>query len=291
MLPTLTATTEGGGTVVIDPPAGAYFTNGTATITATAAPGWRFLQWMGDVTGTNSTVDVTVDRDKYTQAIFGTVLSNTIVGSGSVIRSPASTVVPYGTQVRMTAVPQTGNYFLLWGNAGNGTNNPLTLAITSAAPTAAVFASLSGSGTHALTVVATGNGSVSSSPYANRYTNGANVTLTAIPDAGQDFLGWGGAASGSASPVTVSMNQSKVVTATFSAKPSLRVSLATVEGANQGVRLTLKGEVGIAYRIDDSKDFDEWTPVTILTNMLGIVQFDEPVGTNSYRFFRASPLP
>jgi len=53
ILPTLTGLTDGGGSLAIEPPAGAYFSNSLAVVTATPAPGWTFLQWLGDAVGTN----------------------------------------------------------------------------------------------------------------------------------------------------------------------------------------------------------------------------------------------
>ena len=199
ILPTLSATTAGGGSVAVDPPAGAWSSNGTAVVTATPAPGWTFLHWLGDATGTNPAATVAMSRNISVQAVFGTGLSNRVVGSGSIVASPAGGMVPFvpfGTRVRLTAVPQAGNYFVQWGSAASGTNNPLSFAVTNASPVVtAVFAALPG-GTHALTVVPEGFGAVTASPRAYRYNTGTNVTLTALPDAGQSFLGWSGGASG-----------------------------------------------------------------------------------------------
>lgn len=126
ILPTLAASSEGGGRVVVGPSTGAYFSNGTAVVTATPAPGWTFLQWLGDAAGRNPTASVGMSRNKCVRAVFGTALSNSVVGSGSVVSSRVSALYPYGTKVQLTAVPQTGNYFALWGNAASGTNNPLS---------------------------------------------------------------------------------------------------------------------------------------------------------------------
>ena len=117
-----------------------YVSNTSITLTATPAPGWTFLQWLGDATGTNPVVNVSMSRNRCVQAVFGTGLSNFVVGSGSVARSPAMPLYPYGTTVRLSAVPSGENYFALWGNAASGTNNPLHFTITSANPTVtAVF--------------------------------------------------------------------------------------------------------------------------------------------------------
>src|SRR5205085_5939364 len=45
--------TPGGGGVTFDPPGGIYVSNSVVTIVATNAPGWTFLGWTGEVSGTN----------------------------------------------------------------------------------------------------------------------------------------------------------------------------------------------------------------------------------------------
>ncbi len=49
-----------------------------------------------------------------------------------------------------------------------------------------------------------------------RYSGGTVVTLTATPPAGQSFLGWGGACSGTATTCVVTMSDNRSVQATFS---------------------------------------------------------------------------
>ena len=76
---------------------------------------------------------------------------------------------------------------------------------------------------NALSVVKSGEGKVSSSPVGidcgtnckQNYTNGTSVTLTATPDPGYLFTGWGGACSGPATTCTLAMNAAKNVTASF----------------------------------------------------------------------------
>ena len=148
-----------------------------------------------------------MSRNKCLRAVFGTSLSNTVVGNGNVVRSPSAELYRHGASVRLTAVPQAGSYFALWGNAATGTNNPLTLAITNPNLTVtAAFAPLPAN-QHALVVHPDGFGTVTSSPRGNRFTNGTNVTLRAVPDAGQEFLGWSVDANCTNNPVVVSMTQ------------------------------------------------------------------------------------
>ena len=56
---------------------------------------------------------------------------------------------------------------------------------------------------------------LSKNPDQATYLSGANVQLTATPDAGWTFSGWSGDASGSTNPLTVNMTASKTITATF----------------------------------------------------------------------------
>ena len=51
----------------------------------------------------NPVISVSMSRNRCVQAVFGTGLSNTVVGSGSVARSPSMPLYPYGTTVRLGA--------------------------------------------------------------------------------------------------------------------------------------------------------------------------------------------
>lgn len=293
ILPTLTALTDGGGSVAIEPPAGDYFSNSLAVVTATSAPGWTFLQWLGDAAGTNPVVNLSMTRSKTVRAVFGTALSTATVGGGSVVVSPLSPLYPYGSPVRLTPVPAAGNYHALWANAAAGrTNNPLLFAVTNANPTVtAVFASLSGTLTNALTVIPEGRGEVALSPPGNRYRTNSSVVLQATPELGQAFLGWSGAASGSENPLTVTLNSNKVITASFTKRPWLQGEGGADLLRQEGFRLTLAGEFGTAYQFLSSPDLGTWLPLATVTNTWGTVQFTDPAArTNGQQFYRAQAV-
>jgi hypothetical protein len=65
-----------------------------------------------------------------------------------------------------------------------------------------------------LTTQAT-NGTILRTPDNSSYACGEVVTLTAQPDASATFLGWGGALSGTANPVDLTINADTTVTANF----------------------------------------------------------------------------
>src|SRR5262249_59840154 len=87
---------------------------------------------------------------------------------------------------------------------------------------------------HTLDVSVVGGGSVTSNPAGidcgadctEDYDHGTVVTLTASPDAGQQFDGWPRHCSGSGTCV-VTMDQARSVTATFEALPPTTTTLAT----------------------------------------------------------------
>ncbi len=73
---------------------------------------------------------------------------------------------------------------------------------------------------YALTVsVGTGSGSVTKNPNLAVYPAGTQVTLTPVPTSGYAFTSWGGDVSGSANPLTVTVNSAMNITANFTAVP------------------------------------------------------------------------
>jgi hypothetical protein len=288
VLPTLTATTLGGGTVMADPPNPPYLSNSLATVTATAAPGWQWLSWLGDAVVTNETLTMSVTRNKYLLAVFGTPLT----GAGLIARDPQVDFYPYGTAVKLTALPPAGTYFVSWSGDASGTNNPLSFVVTNPNPVVSCLFGALSPGQVALTVIEDGRGAVAVDPPASRYGSGQVVTLTATPDAVQDFLGWGGDASGRENPLVVTMDRSRVVTATFTRRPTLSVQGPLAGLTPEGLRLVLQGEFGTAYQILGSTNLSDWLPLAVVTNQFGTVQFtDDSVSGSGQRFYRAVPLP
>lgn len=288
---TLSATTGGGGSVTLNPTGGSYLSNSVVTVTASPSAGWTFLQWLGDLAGTNSPANITVDRNKKVQAIFGTTLGTTAAGGGAVTLDPPGGLYPYGSNVTLIAVPQSGNYFGLWGNAASGNQNPLYFTVTNANPTvSSLFAALN-AGQFALTVIPSGFGRVTVSPRANAYSSNATVTLTATADAGQDFLGWSGDASGTANPLGITMNQSKTITANFTRR-ALLTTTTTLDGlVGGGFRFSLIGEFNRVYQVETSTNCVNWSPLATITNLYGKAQYFDAPASAQARFYRVLPLP
>ncbi|HEV2210481.1 MAG TPA: LamG-like jellyroll fold domain-containing protein [Verrucomicrobiae bacterium] len=289
---TLRTLTAGGGTVAVNPLANTYLSNSVVQVTARPGSGWTFLQWLGDANDTNPVISVTLDRSKAVQAVFGTTLHTTAAGGGSVTLSPPGGVYPYGSTVWLTAVPQPGNYFGIWGNAASGSVNPLSFTITTPNPTVSSLFAAVGAGQAGLTLVPLGRGQAAANPRANVYSTGANVTLTATPNPGQTFLGWSGDVTGMQNPLGIILTTNKLIYANFSDKPSVSVQAAYNGLKSDGFQLTVLGDYGAHYRIDGSSDFSTWTPLGTVTNVFGAAVFSDPAAPSiAYRFYRAVQVP
>ncbi len=284
---TLSATTPGGGSIASNPSATNYLANTFVTLTATPSNGWRFLQWTGDIGGPNPTNAVLMDRNKSVQAIFGTSVSNIAGGNGSIVFNPSGGVYPFGTVLQASAVPQSGNFFVLWGDNASGNVNPLAFSVTNANQTiSALFYTLD-PGEVALAVVPVGPGTVSINPQANTYTVGAQVTLTATPAPGKNFLGWSGNASGTNNPLNVTLNQSETIYANFTTNATLVVYPVTTPGTGDGVAIDLNGQTGSHYRLDASRDLVNWTNLYNVTNYTGLLHYVDSTATNlPFRYYR-----
>jgi uncharacterized repeat protein (TIGR02543 family) len=148
-----------------------------------------------------------------------TLTVNTVgTGSGSVTLDPPGGTYDEGTIVTLTASADAGSTFEGWSGAASGTANPVTVTMDGDKTVTATF-DLIPPPQYTLTVNTdgAGSGSVTLDPPGGTYDEGTVVTLTASPDAGSTFEGWSGAATGTANPVTVTMDGDRTVTATFKA--------------------------------------------------------------------------
>jgi hypothetical protein len=289
---TLEATTAGGGSINLSPSTAPYASNTVVTITAVPAPGWAFLQWLGDDMGADAAQSLRMTHNRCVQAVFGAPVSATVAGNGTVVTTPTAALYPYGTVVRFTGIPAAGHAFALWANAVTSTSNPIYFPVTNASSVlSAAFSPLDGS-YFTLIALTDGLGTVTATPNANRYNSGAAVTLRALPGPEQSFLGWSGDGSGAENPLTVTMSQSKSLVGHFTRKPRLTLPLCGSTPQDGGFRLLLTGEWGARYRIEATEDLSLWSGVATATNVFGTLPFNDPAATNRItRFYRALLVP
>ena len=249
------------------------------TVTATTLAGWTFLRWEGPVTGTNPVATLRVDAPKSVRAVFGTPVSATAVGgaaNGATSVQPATGTLPFGSTVRLSAMAASGKYFLRWNLVGANlttlTNSPLDFVVTNASPVfTALFGTLS-AGNVALNLQVDGDGSVTRSPALTQYPAGSTVTLTAEPAPGSAFSDWGGDASGSKNPLTVTLDASKMITATFGVAPSITsqpVSQTIEVGSTATFRVSATGTPLLSYqwRKDGVDILEATNPTFMIANV------------------------
>ncbi|MDO9234424.1 MAG: InlB B-repeat-containing protein, partial [Aquabacterium sp.] len=165
---TLTVTKQGSGTVTSAPSGiscgttvascSATYTSGTSvTLSAVAAPGYRFTTWGGACAGSAASCTGPIRSAVSVTAMFTLIppppaptpppppvsysLTVTNQGAGTVTSSPsgincATTVCSAnynsGTSVTLSAAPRSGYTFTSWGGACSGTATTCTVAVTSA---------------------------------------------------------------------------------------------------------------------------------------------------------------
>jgi len=123
-------------------------------------------------------------------------------GSGRVVLEPSGGVYPAGTVVTLTAQPNSGYSFNMWGGDLSGSQNPTTITMNSNKTVIAQFVSTSGSGggtggtttyyTLTINISPTGGGTVVKNPDKQQYIAGEEVVLAAVPYSGYQFLNWSG---------------------------------------------------------------------------------------------------
>jgi hypothetical protein len=242
---------------------GTYYEGTPVTLAATVAPGWTFLKWTGDHVGTETNFTWVVDGPATFEANFGTTVNRLATGPGRIVLEPDLPVYPYGAQVKVIPVPDAGNYLALWGEAGAGQpKTEWTLTVTNAQPrVTALFRALAADKV-ALNVQSTLGGSVSQPNADGLYAKDSVVTLTAVPDAGHEFTGWSGDASGTEPQLTLTLATSKTVRAEFR-----RVGVVSF-----ALNVTVSGP-GTVRRVPDQGAYEAGSEVELVAEPTGDAVF------------------
>jgi len=146
-------------------------------------------------------------------------------GPGTVTQSPAGTSLANNTTITVKATPNANSSFVSWNGVCVDIGNFPTCTFVLNANTIAT-GNFVPNVTFATSVV--GPGTITQSPTGTSFASGSQVILTAVPNAGAQFLSWTSSspcASGTpATECVITLNANTTVTATFSGP---QVSLAT----------------------------------------------------------------
>jgi hypothetical protein len=124
--------------------------------------------------------------------------------------SPTTGSFNSGTQVSVTATPNSGYQFTSWSNGS--TVNPVTVTLNSNTSITANFEVLINS--YTLTVVSTDGGSATG---AGEYNEGTEVTLTATASDGYRFTGWSDGSTEES--ITITLSENRTIEALFEMIP------------------------------------------------------------------------
>lgn len=214
----------------------AFKPNTTVTLTAAADADSVFQGWSGACSGTAATCSITLKQAETVTATFVLIqhslnITKTGSGAGSVASTPAgidcgascSADFDINTQVQLTATPDSSAQFLGWSGACTGSGNTCVLTMSQDQLVGVDFAPI----TKTLTVTRTGSGtgSIASTPAgiacgttcSAEFVLNTSVTLTATPAPGVTFTSWAGACNDSNPTCSVTLDQSRSISANFTA--------------------------------------------------------------------------
>lgn len=240
---------------------GTYAEGTEVTLTATAADGYRFVQWNDAVTDNPRTVTVTANATYI--ATFEAIPTYTITVSandtamGSVT---GSGTYAEGTQVTLTATANDGYIFVQWNDAV--TTNPRTITVTGNANYIATFADTTAPLVWHHVTVNVNDTTMGSVTGDGNYLDGSTATITAVPNAGYRFVQWDD--QNTDNPRSVVVNEDLTFTATFEAIPTYTITAnsnndewGTVTGGGtyqEGTTVTLIATANDGYHFDHWND-------------------------------------
>ncbi len=263
---TVNPTPAAGGTVVKTPDQPTYTYPDTAVILqAIPNPGYTFVSWTGDQTGSTNPVTIQMTKSKTISANFTNMyaLTVTVVGPGSTVtKSPSAATYVYGTEVTLTPNKAVGYTFTGWTGANASElvdigGGKWKILMNGAKAITANFTNQ-----YTLTVISP-HGTVTQTPDQPTYTYGTLVALSmGTVDTGYTFTGWSGGGCTGTDPCNVTMNSNTEVTANFQGDP---VNLTIETAAGGAITADLAGPyhygdiVTLTATADPGYAFTGWT--------------------------------
>jgi len=251
-----------GGTVT----GGGNYNHGEqATITASPAAGYAFVNWTegGSVISTNASYTFTVNSNRnfqanYSQNTYTVSVSNNPSSGGTATGGGNYT---HGSQATITASPSTGYAFVNWTEGGSvvSTNASYTFTVNSNRSFQANYSqntyTVSVSNSPSSGGTATGGGT---------FAHGAQATITASPAAGYAFVNWteGGSIISTNATYTFTVNSNRNFQANFSQNTyTVNVSNSPTSGgtATGGGNYTHGSQATISASPSAGYSFVNWT--------------------------------
>ena len=163
-----------------------------------------------------------------------------LASDGGTITSNVDLSQPFteGTQITFTASPEDGHIlqgFQNWGN-GDTEENGNMFTLTVGGGDTLVTANFIPTPSYAIELEIDGDGTVSTEPPADSFLHGSEVTLTATPGPGQEFLDWQGSLRDSQNPFTFVIDRDLSLRVRFRAIPQVDLTTTVVGEGSIEVR-------------------------------------------------------
>ncbi len=216
------------------------------TVLAIPKTGYEFVSWEGtdkDSAGVNDSgthyAKVTMTGDREVKAHFalktytlthksfdgnGTTSAGIVPETGSEIKGKYT----HGSKIIVKAIPNPGYHLSKWIGDDQSTVEEINIEMLKDMEVIAVFEK-DAPVLFPLSITTVGSGMVSTSVAQGLggYPTGTEVVVTATPASGWQFAGWSGSSGSSSQSITMLMDSTKVLTATFTEIPAPPVTPPT----------------------------------------------------------------
>ena len=243
---TLDVQTTGQGEVVVNPDLAQYEEWTVVTLTAVPEQGWQFKCW--EDYSTNATRYITMTRNTEVTAFFEEIpverytLTMKAAEGGKTTPTAGTHMYNADEQVVLTATAQPGYTFTKWlfGDGTEQTANPYTLYITENTEVTPIFTQDAPQPTYTLTTSVNGQGEITVSPQQERYPANTEVTLTAVPAQGWQFVKW---EDNTTSAIrTITMTRDMAAVATFEELTDYRIQNLNISVTTSSATATWSSE-------------------------------------------------
>lgn len=274
-----TDTTSGSGT---------YGYGSSVQISATPVAHYHFARWQDNNTDNPRTITVTSDVTyTATTAIDQHVI--TTQGDSHIASVTGGGLYDYGTQVTLTATPDTGYHFVQWTD-GN-TDNPRTITVTGDETYRATSA------LNIYTITVNGDAHTASTTGSGQWGYGSQFQISATPDSNYHFVAWNDGNTENPRYITVTGD------ATYTASMAIDTYTLTVlsddvnEGSVSGggtynygtsVQISATAESGYEFVEWNDSNTDNPRTITVTSNATYTAYFQSSVPLAQIRYTASS---
>jgi len=183
-------------------------------LTAEASPGWKFVDWTGDISSDDNPLNFKIQDDINLTANFerdSFSVVTTIVGNGKVEISPEMDEYEYGEEITLKAFPDENWEFHGWSGDITSSEKNVTFNIDKNMNITATFEEKQ----FGVSVEIEGEGGVEITPDKELYDYGDLVSFAATPEDGWTFEGWSGYIESYDNPLLLQIEEEVELNALF----------------------------------------------------------------------------